>query len=370
MKKTAFTSAVCAALCLSFPSTAKADDVPDYMKIITLNEGTPPAKNDIAFKNLYALNEGMFPLYEARIALYKKHLRERIPLIMGLFSGDGGRFILYAPGKDPVEAPPPPKVYKMAKSVGHCAMVTYDWVAPLVTTSATDQSWVGEMKAYRTRVQTGIEALDQITDIKPEDRDLMKDTLKQVLAFMDQCLAKGSFTYDEVITYTHGVKPNLAKLIGVSANAQVGHWYGVLEQWKTLLGKDWDKTYALTNTIYVARQNNILFTLLAQFMGEKAINDRLILMETTDFTASPDDMLTGFVRIISDRALGQSFYKDYHLMDYELLGSGGRAAITAEATKRGLKPFLPPLVPFNSTQWPMRIDPTSGSGPSTLEEIK
>ncbi len=358
-------------LALSISSAVSAAEIPDYMKIITLNEGAPIAKDKIAFKNLYALNEGMFPIYESRIALYKKHLRDRIPLIMGLFSGDGGRFILYPPGKDSIEAPPPPAVYKMAKSVGHCAMVTYDLVAPFCNSSDTDQSWVGEMKAYRMRVLTGIEALDQLSDIKSEDRELLRDTLKNhVLVFMDKCLAKGSFTYDDVIAYSRGVKPNIAKLVGLASSTQVAHWYNVLEGWKKMLGKDWDKTYALSNTIYVARQNNILFTLLAQFMGEKAINDRLILLETTDFTASPDDMMTAFIRIVSDRALGESFFKNYFLMDYELLGSGGREAIVAEANKRGQKAILPPLVPYNSNQWPMRIDPNSGSGPVALEEIQ
>jgi hypothetical protein len=28
--------------------------------------------------------------------------------------------------------------------------------------------------------------------------------------------------------------------------------------WKTMLGSDWDKTYAASNTIYVAHQNNII----------------------------------------------------------------------------------------------------------------
>jgi len=32
-----------------------------------------------------------------------------------------------------------------------------------------------------------------------------------------------------------------------------------------MLGADWDKTYAASNTIYVARQNNILFSVLAQY---------------------------------------------------------------------------------------------------------
>ena len=41
-----------------------------------------------------------------------------------------------------------------------------------------------------------------------------------------------------------------------------------------MLGADWDKTYAASNTIYVTRQNNVLFSTLAQFFGPDAINDR------------------------------------------------------------------------------------------------
>src|SRR5438874_13824968 len=41
--------------------------------------------------------------------------------------------------------------------------------------------------------------------------------------------------------------------------------------WKAMLGSDWDKTYGASNTIYVARQNNILFSLMAQFFAPEAI---------------------------------------------------------------------------------------------------
>ena len=94
--------------------------------------------------------------------------------------------------------------------------------------------------------------------------------------------------------------------------------------WKKLLGKDWERTYAASNTIYVTRQNNILFTVLVQFMGEEAIGNRLLLLETTEFTTTPEKMLDLLGRIVSDRALGQVFFKDYYLMDAELLGGGGR----------------------------------------------
>lgn len=340
--------------------------VPDFMKIVVVNEGSPATTSKIAFDDIYALNDGMFPIYEKSLAIYKQHFLKRQNLIMALFSPSGGRFILYRAGQPPLEAESPPEVYRIAKSVGHCAMAVYDLVAPYSANAAADLAWAGEMKAYRTRVQTAMDALN-VVDLKKEDRELLYSTLGQVKAFMDKCLQKGSFTYDDLQAYARGIQPNLAKLITLASSTQVDHWYKVLDKWKQMLGKDWDNVYALSNSIYVARQNNILFSVLVQFMGEKSINDRLILLETTDFTATPDAMMDAFIRIISDRALGKVFFNNYRLMDYELLGNGGREAIEAEAAKRGVKALLPPLVPFNSTEWPWKIDPASGTGPAKME---
>ena len=92
--------------------------------------------------------------------------------------------------------------------------------------------------------------------------------MRQVLAFMDNCLKNGGYTYDDVQAYARGVEPNLEKLIAVASSNQVGHWFQVLTEWKKQLGDDWNHTYALANSIYVARQNNILFSVLVQFFGE------------------------------------------------------------------------------------------------------
>jgi hypothetical protein len=182
-------------------------------------------------------------------------------------------------------------------------------------------------------------------------------------------LKNGGYTYDEVEAYARGVEPNLEKLIAVASSNQVGHWFKVLTEWKKLLGDDWNHTYALANSIYVARQNNILFSVLVQFFGEKAINDRLLLLETTDFQTTPELMMQAFARIISDRALGKVFFNNDRLMDYELLGFGGRAAIEKEMTNLGKKAVLPPLVPFTSTEWPWKIDPKSGIGPKSFDDL-
>jgi hypothetical protein len=142
----------------------------------------------------------------------------------------------------------------------------------------------------------------------------------------------------------------------------------VLAGWKTQLSADWDKTYAASNTIYVARQNNVLFSVLAQFFGPDAINDRLILIETMSFTTTPQEMLTSLTRIIADRSVGALFFGNYHLMDYELMGGDARAAIIAESAKRETTAFLPPLVPFGSKQWPTLVTP--GPGPASIADLK
>ncbi len=125
--------------------------------------------------------------------------------------------------------------------------------------------------------------------------------------------------------------------------------------WKKLLGSDWDKTYAASNTIYVARQNNVLFSVLAQFFGPDAINSGLMLIETISFTTTPEEMLEALTRIIADRSVGAMFFGNYYRMDYELMGGDGRKAIAVQSAKYGMKPFLPPAVAFGSHQWPTLI---------------
>ena len=57
------------------------------------------------------------------------------PVILGLFSGAGGRFILYRPGMAPIDAPPVPIVYQLLKSVGHSTMALAEVVVPYLEQS-------------------------------------------------------------------------------------------------------------------------------------------------------------------------------------------------------------------------------------------
>ena len=362
--KACFAAAIAALLLTGNGPRVSAQDLPPYMAPIAGRTAATPA--DTATKDMLALNTGMFELYGDAAQIFQKNILGRYPVILGLFSGAGGRLILYRPGAAPLEAPPVPLVYQLLKSVGHSTMALAEVVGPYLN-NPEDKSWRGAMLAYRSRMQSALDGLD-LTPMEPDWRDNNRTILKNNIAFMDECVAKGEIPFGTLEAFGKKQAPFLARNVAWAAQTQVNHWMTVLAGWKAQLGADWDKTYAASNTIYVARQNNVIFSVLAQFFGPEAINDRLLLIETVSFTTTPSDMLESLTRIIADRSVGALFFGNYHLMDYELMGGDARAAIIAETAKRGMTPVLPPLVPFGSHQWPALVTP--GPGPATIADLK
>lgn len=344
--------------------TAHAQSQPAYMAPIAGKTAATPS--DTATRDMLALNTGMFELYGDAAKIFQQNILSKHPVILGLFSGAGGRFILYRPGQAPLDAPQVPIVYQLLKSVGHSTMALAQVVGPYLD-NPTDKSWRGPMLAYRSRMQSALDGLD-LTPMPDDWRSNNRTILQNNIAFMDDCLAKGAVTFAALEAFTKKQGPFLALNVSWAAQTQVDHWMTVLADWKQMLGADWEKTYAASNTIYVARQNNVLFSVLAQFFGPDAINDRLLMIETISFTTTPQDMLTSLTRIVADRSVGALFFGNYHLMDYELMGGDARTAIIAQTKKRNMTTVLPPLVPFGSKQWPALVTP--GPGPATIADLK
>jgi hypothetical protein len=338
-------------------------EVPAYLKSIVGTETASAA--EVATKNILQLNTSMFELYDGSSKIFQRNLLAQHPVILGLFSGAGGQFILYRPGMAPINAPSVPIIYQLMKSVSHSTMALAEVVMPYLD-SPNDRTWRGSLAAFRSRMQSALDGLDAAPmrdDWRPTNRAILQNNI----AFMDECLAKNTVSMDALQAFAKKQGPLLKENIAWAAETQVGHWMNVIGEWKQMLGADWNKTYAASNTIYVARQNNILFSVLAQYFGPEAINDRLILIETISFTTTPDEMLEALTRIVADRPVGQMFFGNYHLMDFELMGGDARRAIIDEDAKRKINPTLPPLVPWGSHQWPMLITP--GSGPKTLADL-
>ena len=344
-------------------STGPAAELPIYFKPIVGTQA--PSAAEVGTKNVLQLNTTMFELYGDAAQIFKKNILAEHPVVLGLFSGQGGRFILYRPGILPLEAPSVPIDYQLLKSVGHSTMALGEVVVPYLN-SPDDTSWRASMESYRVRMQAALEGLDATAlrdDWKPNSRAILQNNIR----FMDDCLKSGMISPGAVASFAKQQGPLLKKNIAWAAQTQVAHWMDVIGDWKRMLGTDWDKTYAASNTIYVARQNNILFSVLAQFFGPESINDRLILIETISFNTTPDDMLDSLTRIMADRLVGAAFFGNYYLMDFELMGGDARQAIVDEDAKRKINPTLPPQVPFGSHQWPTLITP--GSGAKTLADL-
>ena len=133
LQRSAYAAVVSATL-MGIGAPAKAQGLPAYMQPIEGRTTTSAA--EIANKNVLALNTMMFELYGDAAGIFQRNLLSKHPVILGLFSGAGGRFILYRPDVPPLEAPQVPIVYQLLKSVGHSTMAVSEVVLPFVDNPA------------------------------------------------------------------------------------------------------------------------------------------------------------------------------------------------------------------------------------------
>jgi len=363
LSRRALRFALSGAILLGAGAAQAQTSIPPYMDVIV--GATMPGAAEVARQNMLALNTGMFDLYGSASQLVQTSILAQHPVILGLFSGSGGRFILYRPGQPPLEGPPVPEVYQLLKSVGHSVMALGVVVGPHIG-KVDDASWQPQVLAYRVRLQAALDSVDK-TSMPEEWQANNRALIAENIAFIDKVTAAKVVSFADVQAFAANQKDRLKLNIRWAADTQVTHWMGVLADWKQQLGPDWAKVYAASNTIYVARQNNVLYSVLAQFFGPEDINSRLILIETVSFTTTPQDMLDSLTRIIADRTVGETFFGSPYLMDYELMGGDARDSIIAQTKARGMPTNLPPKVPFGSTQWPAHTE--TGPGPASLSDL-
>ena len=97
---------------------AWAADLPDYMKVI-VGDAPPASATAVANQNVLALDLAMFGLYDDAQAKFQKNFLSEHPVVLALFSNQGGKLTLIRPGKPPLDAPQVPIHYQLYKSVGH-----------------------------------------------------------------------------------------------------------------------------------------------------------------------------------------------------------------------------------------------------------
>lgn len=329
-----------------------------------IHAGNDELSLNTSANQLFVMNKTVQRIYKKERNHYKQTLLKTFPVIVARFSNDGGHLTLYRPEQKPLVAKAVPPIYLYTKSVAHAIMITV--VASNTNLNTSEATWRPMMEMIHNEVTASLSTLNQL-DISDDEKKVFKKSLMFVNTYLLTCLEHRRIEKKQLNHFVKTIRPYITKLIAIAANAQIKHQMQVLAQWKKLLGKDFTKTYAMTNTIYVTRQNNILFSMLAEFMGKDAINHRLFLFETTTFTTTDENLLDLWSRIIFDRDLSMTLFDNQYLMDSELLANGGKQIIIDEARKYNLPNLLPPNEPFNSTGWPWRHNPHEGSGISKQE---
>ncbi len=263
--------------------------IPDFLRIVVA-EDEPASDRAVAEQAVLALNSEMMVIYDEALAKYMRNMRRRVPIILALFTGEGGRMILHRPGHDPLVADPVPIAYQLAKSVGHSSMAIYQIVAPYLA-HPSDGSWQAPMQAYRARNASALDSLDAL-DLPEDDREVLRAILDA------QSRVHGRLPREGRLHATASSRPSPATArrtpdapSGSRPAPRSGTGWRSWRSGRRCWAKTGMRTYAVSNSLYVTRQNNILFTVLAQFMGQEAIGDRLLLIETPEFQTTPETLL-------------------------------------------------------------------------------
>src|SRR5947209_2802126 len=149
------------------PRNRNGSAVPEFLRIVVAEEAAA-SERAVAEQAVLALNSSMLTLYDESLVKYKRNMRDRVPIILALFSGSGGQMTLYRPGHEPELAPPVPITYQLAKSVGHSSMAIYQIMAPYLS-HPSDKSWRAPLRVYRTQCQTALDGLAAL-ELSDDDR--------------------------------------------------------------------------------------------------------------------------------------------------------------------------------------------------------
>ena len=338
--------------------------VPDFLRIMVSDDERASAQSRRRAVGA-ALNSSMMAIYDEALAKYMRNMRRRVPIILALFTGEGGQMILLPPRPRPEVAPPVPIAYQLAKSVGHSTMAIYQIVAPYLANPS------GPVLARPDASVPGAECIGSREPRRPgyvRRRPRRPPRYPQRnLAFMDDCLADRGYTYAELEILRPRMTPYAVKTIGIAAEPR---W---ATGWRSSRS---GKSCSATTGTHLRRQQLAVRDPAEQHPvhgpgavhGQEAIGDRLLLFETPEFTTTPETLLDVLCRIVADRGMGQVFFKDYYLMDAELLGGGAEEGDRTGRTRRGMTPLLPTRPRSTRTTGPLADRPDQGTGPSSLDE--
>ena len=276
-------------------------------------------KSEEAANRLYLLDSTM----QANYAETQHNVGQmQSPVILAMFNGVGGKYILRRGGTE-VAVEPVPALYEQMKSVSHTLLGVFEIVSPYFQNAETG-NWRPKLIAFNQMLKDALATLANV-GMPAEVEQHCRTILEGGIRFTDDALETGSFTADRYSAYAQQVLPSILANVQVAGKLQVDHFEAILTEWREEMGEEeWARLYAVVGSAWAMRRENVHFQILAQMMGRDAINDRLIMAEHIE-DVTEDDLLDLLGRIVNDRALSTLVFGEEYRMDVELMGESARA---------------------------------------------
>lgn len=284
--------------------------------------------SQIAEHNIMSLNSGMFSTLNEQEKYYEKELLKKHPVIVALFSSDGGYFVLYRPNKIPliVSHILNSTEYKLAGAVEHNAMNVYEIAIAGMNNPEQRIFWQNKMKLIQTKILLAKKNINNL-NISPREQDLFLSIMRKANTFIDANLQQESLSQSRTIKYAQAIKPDLVNLTQIIASEQVNFWMRTVANWKQQLGNEWGNTYAVVMYIPVEPKNNIFLAIVSHFMSQAAINQRLFYFNTNSFAPNTNEALSLLAKRLPDTNLANKVFGEYFLSYSDILSKIARKVV-------------------------------------------
>lgn len=284
-------------LALLFPAAAMADtgdgmlSSAEELHPIVAVAGDEGAQAD---DRLRALNLGMRDAYAATLARVSAAID---PVLVVQFDGVGGTFNL-RDGDRFVRVQPVPTGYELSKSVAHVPLELFVLLAPYLD-APDGGDWQAPLAASGERIRAALDGLDT-TSLTGTAREDARTVLAGSLAFVDDLLARGSFTQEDFTAYTRGIFEAVGGLRGYATELQIVAMVDLFESWRAEMGEArWRDLSAVVLAPYTLSRETSITQTLRRMMDPERVERRLIVVGG-DFGNDIDTAISVFGRLYLD----------------------------------------------------------------------
>jgi hypothetical protein len=286
-----------AVMALMFPLAASADtgggmlSSPEELRPIVTVAGDEGAQAD---DRIRALNRGMREAYAETLARVSAGID---PVLVVQFDGVGGTFNL-RDGNRFVRIQPVPAGYELAKSVAHVPLEIFVMLAPYLA-APTAGKWRDPMAATGKRIRAALEALDA-TSLAGSASEDARTVLAGSLAFVDDLLARETFSEDDLKAYNLGIFESVGGLRGYATELQIVAIVDLFQTWRAEMGEArWRDLSAVVLAPYTLSRETAVTQTLQRMMDPDRVDRRLIVVGG-DFGNDVETAISVFGRLYLD----------------------------------------------------------------------